>query len=98
MNGLLTQSNLSFESSESQRPPSILSLATSTSASTVGIGALSGRMIFAVGEVAARGLENLAIRRRLGKVISAFPHQNYVAKTDIGTIYDDTLEFSRYFF
>ncbi|KIM86350.1 hypothetical protein PILCRDRAFT_322932 [Piloderma croceum F 1598] len=103
MNGLLTQSNPSFDSesfkSLPQRPPSILSLTTSTSANTVhisGIGALSGRIIYAVGEVAARGLENLAIRRRLGKITSAFPHQDYIAITDIETIYDHTLELSRF--
>jgi hypothetical protein len=81
MNGLLTHSNLSLESFESvsQRPPSIVSFVTDTSTDTVqarGIGTLSGRMVYAVGEVALRGIENLAIRRRLGKVISAFPHQD----------------------
>jgi hypothetical protein len=101
MNGLLTHSNLSLESFESasQRPPSIVSFVTDTSTDTVqarGIGTLSGRMVYAVGEVALRGIENLAIRRRLGKVISAFPHQDDIVTSDIDTIYDHTLEFSRY--
>jgi hypothetical protein len=102
MNGLLTQSKLSFESFESvpEQPPSSLSSASSTSTNTLrgrGIGTLSGRMIYAIGEVAVRGLENLAIRRRLGKVMSAFPHQDDIVRSDIETIYDDTLELSRYF-
>jgi hypothetical protein len=58
---------------------------------------LSGRLIYAFGEVALRGVENLAIRRRLGKVISAFPHRDGDTIRDIETIYDHTLEFSRYF-
>jgi hypothetical protein len=100
MNGLFSHSNLSFESFESaqQRPPSIISFATNTSTDTVdvqGIGTLSGRMIYAVGEVALRGIENLAIRRRLGKVISVFPLNDHIAIKDIETIYDHTLELSR---
>jgi hypothetical protein len=102
MNGLLTHSNLSFESVESAvpRPSSILSFATDTSTATVdvqGIGTLSGRMIYAVGEVALRGVENLAIRRRLAKSISAFPHKDDDIIKDIETIYDHAFELSRYF-
>lgn len=103
MNGLLTHSNLSFESFDSTplRPPSIISFATNTSTDTVnaqGIGALSGRMIYTFGEVALRGIENLVIRRRLGKAISAFPHDDDAAIEDIETVYDHALELSRYFF
>jgi len=103
MNGLLTHSNLSFESVESvvPRPPSILSFATYTSTNTVdvpvGIGTLSGRMIYAFGEVALRGVENLAIRRRLAKSISAFPHEDDDIIKDIERIYDHAFELSRYF-
>jgi hypothetical protein len=102
MNGLLTQSNRSWESFESAppRPPSIVSFATNTSTDTIrvqGIGTLAGRMIFAVGEVALRGIEHLTIRRRLSKVMSAFPHNDEVGIGDIETIYDHTLELSRYF-
>jgi hypothetical protein len=99
LKGLFTHANLSVESADtaSQRPPSILSFATDTSTETVqGIGTVSGRVIYAVGEVALRGIELLAMRRRLGKVISAFPHQDDITTTDIEKIYDDTLEFSRY--
>jgi hypothetical protein len=102
MNGLLTQSNRSWESFESAspRPPSIVSFATNTSTDTIrvqGIGTLAGRMIFAVGEVALRGIEHLTIRRRLSKVMSAFPRNDEVGISDIETIYDHTLELSRYF-
>jgi hypothetical protein len=99
MKGLLTHSNFSVESvgTASQRPPSIMSFATTTSVETVqGIGTLSGRMIYAVGDVALRGIDLLVLRRRLGKVILAFPHQDDIVTNDIETIYDDTLEFSRY--
>ena len=101
MNSLPIHSNLSFESfdSVSQRPPSIISFATDTSTDTVhdqGIGTLSGRILYAFGEVTLRGIENLTIRRRLGKVISAYPHQDDIAMRDIETIYDHTLELSRY--
>jgi hypothetical protein len=54
-------------------------------------------VIYAVGEVTLRGIENLAIRRRLGRVISAFPHANDAAIKDIETIYDHALELSRYY-
>lgn len=54
-------------------------------------------MIYAFGEVALRGIENIAIRRRLRKVISAFPHKDDIAVSHIETIYDHALEFSRYF-
>jgi hypothetical protein len=102
MNGLLTHSNLSFESVKSAvpRPPSILSFATYTSTNTVdvqGIGTLSGRMIYAVGEVALHGVENLAIRRRLAQSISAFPHEDDDIIKDIERIYDHAFELSRYF-
>jgi hypothetical protein len=101
MNGLLTHSNLSLVSfeSESQRPPSIITFATDTSTDTVhaqGIGTLSGRAIYAVGEVMLRGIENLAIRRKIGKVITFFPHQDNIGTSDIEIIYDHTLELSRY--
>jgi hypothetical protein len=101
MNSLLTHSNLSFESFEpsQQRPPSIISFATDTSTYTVqGIGTLSGRLIYSFGDVALRGIENLAIRRRLGKATKAFPHKDDEATREIETAYDHTLELSRYLF
>jgi hypothetical protein len=98
MNGSLTHSNLSFLSFESsQRARSIISFTTSTdTVHAQGIGTLSGRIIYAFGEVALRGIESLAIRRRLRTVISAFPHQDDILRSDIETIYDHALELSRY--
>lgn len=101
MNGLLTHSNLSFESFDSAppRPPSNMSFVTNTSSNTVhvqGIGTLTGRIIYAFGESALRGIENLAIRRRLRKVISVFPHEDESVIKDIDMVYDHTLELSRY--
>jgi hypothetical protein len=101
MNGLLTHSNQSFQSFESslhERPQSIFSFATS--ADTVkaqGIGTLSGKMVYAVGKSALRRIETLAIRRKLAKVLAVFPHKDDSAINDIETIYDHTLELSRYF-
>jgi hypothetical protein len=95
MNGLLNHSNLSFVSS---RPPSVISLPTTTSSDAVegGIGTVSGRVVYAVGEAAIRGLENLAIRRKLKIIDSAFPHGNdVVAMKNMETIYSDILELSR---
>jgi hypothetical protein len=54
-------------------------------------------MIYAFGEVALRGIESLAIRRKLRKIVSAFPHEDESVAMDIDTIYDHTLELSRYF-
>jgi hypothetical protein len=99
MNSLLTRSGLSLESFESERPPSIISFATDTSIDTLeaqGIGTLSGRVIYEVGDVPLRAFENLVIRRQLGKVLSAFPHEDDVVMRDIEIIYDHTLELSRY--
>lgn len=76
-----------------------MTFVTGTPANTVavqGIGAVSGRMIYAVGDVALRGIENLVIRRRLRKVISAFPHSDDIGANDIETIYGYALELSRY--
>ena len=103
MNSLLTLSNLSFESFDpaEQRPSSIISFATDTSTDTVhvqGIGTLSGRLIYAFGDVALRGIENLAIRRRLGKAMKAFPHKDDATTREIEIAYDHTLELSRYLF
>ena len=66
--GLLTHSNLSFESVKSSVPqsPLIISFATNTSTDTVdvqGIGTLSGQVRYTVGEVAVHGMENLVIHR-----------------------------------
>ena len=89
MNSLLTHSNMSLGSFESER----------TSTDTLqaqGIGTLSGRVIYDVGDIPLRAIENLVIRRQLGKVLSAFPHKDDVVMRDIEVIYDDTLELSRY--
>ena len=73
---------------------------TDTSSNTMhpqGIGTLSARMIYAFGAVALRGIENLAIRRRLGQVVATFPLEDDDETEGLDTIYDHTLEFSRYF-
>jgi hypothetical protein len=94
MHGLLNHSNLSFASS---RPPSIISLPTTASSDTEGgIGTFSGRAVYAVGEAALRGFENLAIRRKLRIISSTFPHDNAVVTKNMEAIYSDVLELSRF--
>lgn len=102
MNGLLTHSNLSLDSF---RAPSIISLSTDSSRNSYisddrvhGIGAISGRAVMAVGQVALRGMEHLAIRRKLRTIKSFFPHYDDLETKDAGLVYDDVLELSRYVF
>jgi hypothetical protein len=72
-------------------------LPTTTSSNTVepGIGTLSGRAVYAVGEAALRRLENLAIRRKLNNINATFPHSNDITIKNIESIYKDVLELSR---
>ena len=60
-----------------------------------GIGTLTGRAIYAVGEAALRGIEILAIRRKLRMINSFFPHNDDATTKNIEMKYDDVLELSR---
>lgn len=93
MYGLLAHSNFSLESVQSSRPSSIASF--STAATAHGIGSQSGRVIYAVGEAALRGIENIIIRRNLSTILSRFPHYD-AEMHDMSSIYNDVLELSRY--
>jgi hypothetical protein len=98
MNGLLKHSNLSFASI---RPPSITSLPTTTNSGSdtytvEGIGTVSGRAIYDFGAAALRGIETLAIRRKLRNINSFFPHPDGAIRKNIEQLYDDVLELSRY--
>ena len=102
MNGLLTHSTLSLDSC---RTSSIISLSTGSSGTSYksedrvnGIGAISGRAVIAIGQVALRGMEHLAIRRKLRTIKSFFPHDDDLETKDINLMYDDVLELSRHVF
>jgi len=97
MNDLSAHSNPSFEGPESHQTPSIaITVATDTSSDTVsGLGTLSGRVVFGLGNAVLRGVDNLVVRRRLGIIVSVYPHDDDTAPENIGTLYDDLLELSR---
>lgn len=65
-----------------------------------GLGIVSGRMIYAVGEVVLRGADNMAILNRLRTIKSLFPHDtNSLSERNtprfIDNLYDDALELTR---
>jgi hypothetical protein len=97
MNDLSPHSNPSFEGPESHRTPSIaITVTTDTSTNTVsGLGTLSGRVAFGLGKAVIRGADNLVVRRKLGIIMSVYPHDDDTAPENIGTLYDDLLELSR---
>jgi hypothetical protein len=61
-----------------------------------GIGTVSGRAIYALGEAALRRIDVIAILNKLRVVKGAFPHADDTAIPTIEAIYDDVLELSRY--
>jgi hypothetical protein len=80
------------------RPQSTISYGSSISSnpSTIwGPGTLTGKALEAFGEATLRGVENLAIRRKLASFRSVFPHKNDTTIENIELIYDDVLEISR---
>lgn len=60
-----------------------------------GIGTLSGRAIYAVGEFALRGVDRIAIRRQLKLIESAFPHNDGDEIKNVEQRYDIIFELSR---
>lgn len=91
MDGLLIHANLSSVTFQSSEPPSIVSNGT-LSETVQGIGTLSGRAIYAVGESALR----LLISRKLRNITAVFFNDGIVATTkNMKAIYDDLLELSR---
>lgn len=97
MPGLLTHNNYSIDS---VRTSSGLSVTTSNPASDTytvenGIGTLSGRVIYAVGEVALRGIDQLAIHSKLRLIDSIFPHDDNARIKNMESKYDAVLELSR---
>jgi hypothetical protein len=98
MNGLLQHYELPFDS---VRPPSVMSVPTSMPASDTytieaGIGTVSGRAIYALGEAALRRIDIIAILNKLRVTKGVFPHGDETTLPNIETIYDDVLELSRY--
>jgi hypothetical protein len=86
-----------FKIQESTRASSIVSSTTDTSSDTVtGLGSISGRVVLGLGEVILRGLDNLVILQKLEVIKSAFPHDDNTVPDNIGTLYDNVLELSRY--
>ena|ERR1700729_2512411 len=96
MNGLFLNST-SLSLASSSEPRSIVSDPTTSSSdgTAEGIGSLGGRALYAFGEAALRGFENLAIRRKLRSIKSLFPHDDTDTTKGVERIYDDVLELSR---
>jgi hypothetical protein len=61
-----------------------------------GIGTISGRAIYALGEAGLRRMEMIMIRTKLTAVRGAFPHGDDTVVQNIEAIYDNVLELSRY--
>jgi hypothetical protein len=61
-----------------------------------GIGTVSGRALYALGEAALRRIDIIAILNKLRVVKGVFPHGDDIAIPNIEAIYDDVLELSRY--
>jgi hypothetical protein len=88
----LVESSLSLDSSAASD-----SIYTTTSASTVpGIGALSGKFIYAFGKTILGALESVVVRRRLSYIQSICPLSDNTPPPDVEQIYDDLLELTRY--
>lgn len=96
MNGLFRNSTLSFASS-TQVQSVVSDPTTNSSDDTVrGLGSLGGKVIYAFGEATLRGLENLAIRRKLRTINHIFPHDDSATIKNVKGLYDDVLELSRF--
>ncbi|KIK61126.1 hypothetical protein GYMLUDRAFT_243799 [Collybiopsis luxurians FD-317 M1] len=78
-------------------PSSDFSTATSiSSVSTfVGHGSLSGKLIYKLGKLALKGVENVVISRRLSSISSHFPHKRLANIPELNEMYRDLLELSR---
>ena len=97
MNGLLQvkRSSLLLEPFQSSRSLTLSDNTSQTESTVQGLGSHSGRVIYAFGEAALRGLEILIVRRRLNTIANFFPHENKEVE-DLTTVYDDVLELARY--
>ncbi|KAG6902437.1 hypothetical protein C0995_016616 [Termitomyces sp. Mi166 len=74
------------------------SLWTESSGSTIpGPGAITGRVIKAIGNIAVVGIDNVIIKRRMATYRTLFPHGRYVDQTedDGWEMYSEILEFTR---
>jgi hypothetical protein len=74
---------------------SITTRTSSSGSTTPGPGALSGKVILALGKLTLRGADYLIIRRRLHVISSNFPHSNETNIKGLEQMYDDILELSR---
>jgi hypothetical protein len=96
MDDISTPSIPVFECPESPRTPSVITDDTDASSDTVtGLGILSGRMVLGLGDAIKRGVENISIRKKLGMIVSIYPHDDDAPPENIGRLYDDLLELSR---
>lgn len=68
-----------------------------TTSTEWGPGTLAGKALLAIGEAALRGVENLAIRRKLATYKSFFPHtdSDELTEIDVDQMYGDILELTR---
>jgi hypothetical protein len=76
---------------------SAITATTGISSETIpGIGSLSGKFIHSVGKTILRGAESVVVHRRLSYIQSLCPLSDDRPPKDVGQIYDDIIELSRY--
>ena len=87
----------SSHSLASSSSDSVASIFTTTSSSTTppGIGYLSGKFILGFGGAVLRGVESVAIRRRLWKIESLCPFSDSNPPQNVEGVCDDMLELAR---
>ena len=84
------ESSTSTDASTSAHPESICT--TTSGATILGIGSLSGRAIRAVGKMTLRGVEEIVLLRKLAHLRTLFSHEGSSPSHEA---YDDLLEMSR---
>ncbi|KAG6910814.1 hypothetical protein DXG01_007703 [Tephrocybe rancida] len=68
---------------------------TSSGYTARGIGSISGRAIYAIGELALQGVENLAVLGRIYYIADMLPNARAMDLKEVERLYKDLFEFSR---
>ncbi|KAG6844526.1 hypothetical protein H0H87_006182 [Tephrocybe sp. NHM501043] len=68
---------------------------TSSEFTVRGIGSISGRAIYTIGEYAIHGVENLAILKRIYSIAEILPNAGAMDLKEVERLYKDLFEFSR---
>jgi hypothetical protein len=93
----LSPSRTPLVSESSSLYPSVITTSSVISSETIpGIGALSGKFIYSVGKTILHGAESVVVHRRLSYIQSLCPLSDDRPPKDVGQIYDDIIELSRY--